>query len=205
MDERKKYEQDMTSLAMQAFEHHQIVQQSEGRWLLQRPHKDHWDDPKTRWDSIYATEIICTSHGGLYVDGDIDHVIFRYGPKHPEARVRWMGERCGAWDCYLHEKAIIGTGRERIDEWNPLVAQDDLEQLYKEIAESENPGKDVLTEIQDLMQWHINDGRDFVIRTLLYTGYFDEVPDVGMVVAPRVFYAHAALRRLCHLMDQKEE
>jgi hypothetical protein len=210
---REKYRQNMIRMANEAFENHLIADRREGRWFLARPTVAGWDDQRKRWDWCFATEIIADLWGGgLYVGGDIDHVIFRSYPGSPEARVRWMGGRSGGQDSYFVEKAIIGTGRELIEQYQGDIAHADLTALQKEITEDvDRPlGKtftDTVEAIEDIKRCRFDMNRDEVIRDLLATGYFDSerIYDTGMVITPRVFYAHAALRRLCDLLDQEEE
>jgi hypothetical protein len=213
MTTREEYERNMARMATEAFQGHQIARRSEGRWFLARPAASGWDDPNKRWDWCMATEVIADLWGGgMFVGGDIDHVIFRHYNGPPEARVRWMGSsRKGATDCYLVEKAIIGTGRELVEVYQGDIAHSDLVQLQKEIGEDEEGrGKKkgpVLEAIESIKRCCYDMGRDEVIRDLLATDYFEgeEIYDTGMVVAPRVFHAHAALRKLCDLLDQEKE
>lgn len=64
-----KYDENMRRQAREAFQNHRIVRSSEGRWLLMRTH------PDGNSDNVYWTEVISLACGGLYVGGDIDHVI----------------------------------------------------------------------------------------------------------------------------------
>lgn len=209
---RDTYNEHTTKLATEAFANHQIVEESEGRWLLRKPSPDggfHW------------TEIIALAGNGLLVDGDIDHVIFRYGPKHPEARVRWMGSRKTAHDCYFVEKAIIGTGHALVETWRSEVALADLDDIAKEIREEHGDSTDkeglraiaydlprrgssaVLGAIEDIKRFPYDMDERSVLDAIMQPDYFDEPPLVGTVAAQRLFFAHAALARLTTLLDTR--
>jgi hypothetical protein len=178
--------------AIETFADHQITKESPGRWLIF----------SSRGMGCWA-EIICLEGKGLHIDGDVDPVTFRYGPVHPLARVRWMGDRAHAWDHYFEEKACIGSGGSGSDgslrEWIPEVAYDDLCQLRDEGAIDEGePGEldDVLSALQNS-----NADREGVLGDLYDLGYDSEdVGSIGEVPSHRMFHAHAALQRLTALL-----
>lgn len=175
-------------MAHTAFQHHVIVTESEGRWLLQRDRK---------W--AYAAEIIALANGALFVGGDISHVVFGYGPNDPIARVRWIGE-CEDLGYYVAEKARIGTGAELVDQWLDDIAQHELRAFV-----ADNPERvvdhDALEDALEQEERH-----DF---TRLAAGALDDgwevVGAMGEILAPRVVYAHAALARLCVLLREREK
>lgn len=200
-DERFKREAEQ---AKTAFERHLIRKESEGRWLLQRPQKDGWDDPDGRWDSTFWVEIICLAGEGLYVGGDIQHLIFRYGPKHPEARVFWLGRK-PAWNSYVQQKACIGMGggkHDGVSKWDEKAALADLRSFREELC-SYGEGETLqrrLDAVDDAVS-AIEDGEEEVYRHLL--SEFDDPPRIGLVVSPRLIYVMAAMSRLCDLLEER--
>ena len=206
MNARQKHLHDQEALAVAAFKEHEIKQESEGRWLIMKP-----------GTGVFWTEIICTHHQGLYVDGDIDPVVFRYGPEHPLARVSWMGKRPHAWDGYFREKACIGMGGRGQDDvlhyFDRDVAICDVEQIIEDVRDS--------SDIRDLSERQVRlmDAlRDDVIGMMRMSDEFDPVDvyrelykldmwedcdRIGRVPSNRMFYAHAALQRLHQLLVER--
>jgi len=189
-----------------AFERHLIRKESEGRWLLMRPHKDGWDDPDRRWDSNMWTEVICLEGEGLYVGGDIGHIIFRYGPRGYEERVFWLGRK-PAWDSYVQQKASIGMGGDRhgVTEWDGRAAREDLLHEREELQAQAGDGERIegaLDAIDDAVN-AIEDGPEEVYRHLMSDPCFDEPPNIGMVVSSRLIYVMGALNRLCDLLEER--
>lgn len=221
---------DIAAEARRAFAHHQIREQTDRSWLLRRPYwgkpekkrymtqADAAGEP-TGWDSAFSTEVICGRHGDLIVNGDIAVVVFAHGPADPRARVHWMGERyVGDYvDCYLMEKAAIGMTSGLSD----VIERFDIDAARRDIEGwlSDEPHRcrvrpwrepyrcracllrNVLDDLDDL---GIGFGHEGLVRYLvdvLGYDYMDGRFDVGRTPAPRVIYAHAALRRLCELFD----
>lgn len=199
MNQVKKNRRDqLVEQSQHAFENHVITRRSEGRWLLQRQ----YEDGKPDW--TMAAEVISLAGGALYVGGDIDFVIFSWfsdSTAH-EDKVRWMG-KCNDLEYYVHQKACIGTGRELIDVYDAEVAEETLKEWLKDEQESNGRNYDRLKElIDDGLRY--DDGRHELINRLydeLGHGFAFDRGDVGIVMAPRVYCAHAALRRLCDLLD----
>lgn len=203
---------DLGELARMAFNKHQIAKESAGRWLLRKPSET----------AFFWTEIICLAGNGLLVDGDIEPVIFRYGPADFEARVHWMGSRKTAHDHYFVEKAAIGTrGGSRqpmLFYWDPAIARRDLDDLQAEIVEEHGPREAmdigsrrgrrrahaaVYDAIEDAKLGLDDALEDQVLAEVMAPGYYDETPRIGTMEAPRLFYAHAALQRLSLLLDAR--
>lgn len=202
---REKYQEDLTESARKAYAEHQIERSSEGRWLLFRRRDD-----GTRMSEFW-TEIIALEHGGLLVDGDIDPVIFRYGPVDPEVRVRWMGSRKFAHDRYFQEKANTGTGGSLFETWNPDAARDDLLEMEAGLrGESEDscgePNLKAADQVAHVREYYLNDGRDCALLNLYEIDGVDseELGRIGMVTTSRLYYAHAALARLVVLLDARD-
>jgi hypothetical protein len=185
--------------AAKAFERHTITKRSEHRWLLQRA----YEDGKLDW--TMAAEVIALEEPAVYVGGDIDHVIFGYGPRDAVARLRWMGE-CKDLGYYVAQKARIGMGGRGDGDvtkaWILDVAEEEFKAHVAENADyydGESPD-DVWDRVG------ADDQREFL------ENYRDSFPDddmegiynMGEVLAPRVIYAHAALARLCVLLRAEE-
>ena len=204
---REKHRADMAAITHRSYENHVIRESSEGRWLIQSRHQD------GGWESNMWTEIIALHHKGLLVDGDIDPVIFRYGPDHPEARVRWMGNRKYAHDHYFREKASIGMGgrgdADITQNWDPEVAADDLREMEAQFLGKdednprEEPDKETAEAIADVRECYLEYGRGTALWQLYEIGPIDseELGSIGMVTSVRLYNAHAALAKLVKLLD----
>ncbi len=208
MNIREKWLSDQEKLAVDAFKEHEIAKESEGRWLIRKP-----------GTGVFWTEVICTHHGGLYVDGDIDPIVFRYGPEHPLARVRWMGHRSHAWDGYFREKACIGMGGRGSDDvlhrFERKVAIHDLDvDIAEELGEEGMPGltnksMEIIKRVKGLMaithelgSSEEYDRRD-MLRDLYELDLWEDCDRIGRVPSYRMFYVHAALQRLFHLLTER--
>jgi len=209
MDARDKHRMNMSKLATRAYSKHEIKKSSEDRWLIQQRHKD------GGWDSNMWTEIIALHHKGLLVDGDIDPVVFRYGPANPEARVRWMGNRKYAHDHYFREKASIGMGgrfHDITEVWDQGVAADDLRAMETRFLGKDEdwpmePNQKAADEVAHVRECYLDDGRHAVLHKLYEIDEVDseELAGIGMVTAPRLYWAHGALARLAKLLDARDE
>jgi len=197
----------MTAQAKEAFTKHAISQRSEGRWLLQRPHAKGWDHPKRRWDWMLAAEIICLGDGGsLYVGGDIDHVVFSYGPLDFLERVQWMGGHANV-DHYVLQKASIGMSNIGVGAYDPKVAETELREMIDEYTCDDEPD-DIAEGLVDFLR--DNDLSEYnscerlweaLCDGMRHTRFCEEYRAFGNILSWRVVYAHAALARLCHLLD----
>jgi len=157
-------------------------------------------------------EIIALAKGQLYVGGDIDFTIFAYYSDRadPESRVRWMG-RCNDVGYYVAEKARIGLGTELTDVFDSQIAEQDIQGWLDE-AEKEYLGHKDTVVLRRLVDDWKDDGFPEEEHELthalwdsgLSSDFFGELSvGPGKVLAPRVYYAHAALARLCDLLDHE--
>lgn len=194
-----------------AFERHEIRSRSDGRWLLQRRYKD-----GNGWDCVFAAEVISLYGGELYVGGDIDFVVFAHysDSRSHEAKLRWMGEH-NDLGYYVRQKASIGTGVALVDVYDQDEARESVSEWLddEKKAEADGFGSGYAKKLAavlgqdgawDRAPW---DDRHELIHYLvdeLGHDFMCERYDVGMVLAPRVYYAHAALRRLCDLLDAEQ-
>jgi hypothetical protein len=203
---RKQRHETLLLEAKKAFAKHEIRSRSEGRWLLQERHLD------GGWTWIMGAEIIALTGGALYVGGDIDFTIFAYYSDHadPESRVRWMG-RCRDVDYYVAQKAHIGMGRELTDVFDSQIAEQEIQGWLTE-AEEEYPNHTDTVVLRRLVDEWKDDGfpedEHELIHAIWDSGLssdfmVDRSSFPGKVLAPRVYYAHAALARLCDLLDRE--
>jgi len=218
---REKYLRQAHERVQEEYTRHMIAEESPGRWLLKKPRssgRGDWDDPAKRWEWATWTEVICLHGQGILVDGDIEPVVFRFGPGHPESRVHWMGQRKNAWDHYFREKATIGMGGRGfgtcLEEWRPEIATCDVEREIEFLIDG-NP----ISELMPRTIKTIDALRDDVIGGLRFDEWtqgefcrelyraLDDCEDLGRygtVPSWRMFTAHAALARLSTLLRERE-
>lgn len=189
--------------ARECFAQHEIRESSEKRWLLQRRGRD------GRWVQDHAAEVLVLIYGELYVGGDIDHVVFsRYGDSdEPRARVRWIGE-CGDVAYYVTQKAGIGSGKGRARVYDSNAARAELETVHAQLLVEDPEGSAAVLEILEaaLESADFDDRYALVHRLYDADEFFRDwaLDDLGMVVSPRVYKAHAALARLCALWREEK-
>ena len=192
--------------ARQAFRNHAIRDRSAGRWLLQKR------DEAGGWDWTMAAEVISLYGGSLFVGGDIDHVVFGYysDKRDHESKLRWMGE-CDDIGYYVVQKARIGmVGTECVDVYDPNEAEETLKgwlrEARKERDDWDPESTDELIVCLEEMVASVPDTEDEIWRELWRIDP-DFAQDAGSlkVVGARVYYAHAALARLCAVLDQERE
>lgn len=208
---RETYLANLHSRHQKSFEKHKVTRAEEGRWLLAG-----WDATQKKHSGFLWVEVICLHGGGLYVDGDIAPVTFRYGPTDPIARVHWMGSRPNAWDHYFVEKAHIGTGDRRpLEDWVHDVAVDDLQSMERERVQelSELGGSPsactflhALREANEILsenRCEPHQARHLMESHMVERGLWEEVEGVGVVPSARMMTAHATLSRLSSLLSEK--
>jgi hypothetical protein len=191
--------------AREAFRKHVIRQRSEGRWLLQARRQD------GGWDWTMAAEVISLYGGCLFVGGDIDHVVFGYcsHTSNHERKLRWMGE-CTDIDYYVAQKARIGmVGTECVDVFDPNEAEDTVKDWLRETRKERDDWDPESTDelivcLEELVE-SMPDTEGEIWQELWRVDP-DFAQDTGSlkVVSARVYYAHAALARLCQLLDQEK-
>jgi hypothetical protein len=172
-------EQDI-KFAKESFKDHEIVKSGEDRWIIAHK-KDGYIS------GVYKTEIILLYNDSIYVGGDIDVVVFSYGPSDGKERLKWIGLNNSYK--YVEEKAKIGSNHkyECIDD---TVLEEDLEKLAEEYP-------DHYTKIIRLIDAIPN--IDY-IREELYDIFSEDV-HVGEIIDSRIIYAKEALNKLCELLE----
>jgi len=190
---------DVHEQARQAFETHEISDRGEKRWTL-----------SAKEGFTHSVEIIVGKAGTILVHGDYGTHVFAYGPDdNPLQTLKWMGR--SQFGSYIVEKAQIGSGH------NDLVYVDDIDKFEYDIDELfENMGDWGLapTELSDLKEEferakrYASNGELHEARNVVARAGFDlweSAGSLGRKIAPRLYYAHAAIRRLCDLLDEEEE
>jgi hypothetical protein len=216
--------------AKKSFADHEI-RESDGsrRWLIQRRHKDDGS-----WSGVYCAEIFCTARGGIIVEGDIAIMHFAYGPSDVRARLRWMGMNQDLHYYVRQKASMgmrsRGHGNIDIaDDFEEELAVADLDEQIQSYKESwvENAQYD-LDEGESLPPFDehehdyikaMNEAKSFAcdgqnavysflssrLRGDDYSFFFEETrPSIGTAPSARLIYAHAALHKLCLLLDEQD-
>lgn len=204
MSAREEHDQKMKRLAWQAFEKHEIREASERHWWIQRKEEG-------RWCSEFHTEILCLSYSAqIFVGGDISPIVFAYGPNDVHARLMWMGKVRPDISYYVAQKARIGSGHP-LRSWDEGVARGDILELLKEDWvkewEEDEDGRDegvgeLIEYLRHTVEWGVPWSSDVFWENApngLAIEYFGD--HIGLVVDPAVYYAQAAVSRLCILLD----
>jgi hypothetical protein len=203
MTARQDRDQKLRELSHRAFETHKIIHSQPDHWVIRR------EDGRGH----YSTEIIATHHGTLYVGGDIQFVIFGHNNEGPRGRVRWMGQQ-PVLNSYHVEKATNGTGRELIKSYESDVAEEEIREALAELAELEKeekyePRQELMQILEEALEDHVNDTCErlmhFIYENSWYARDHFEHRGFGEVVDARVYYAHAAVVRLCELWNQEQQ
>lgn len=212
---------------LKRFEKHKISRRGDGRYLLQEPTSD------GGWTWIMAAEIHCSfSRSTILVCGDIDTIAFGHFSDDRKASLEvrerkllnWMG-KCRDIEYYVAQKATIGMDGGRSGD--ALVWDFDRELAEKEIrswiADREKwlrwqgdgdiehglEDDDTCAALKRILDEGIDD-RDSVLRELWDTCDHDflyshmEGDGFGMVLSWRVKIAHAAIAKLCQLLDAED-
>ncbi|MHC4298922.1 MAG: hypothetical protein ACYS7Y_16715, partial [Planctomycetota bacterium] len=211
------YEKQTEKLATAAFENHQIRSRGDKRWVIAQKYKDDGS-----WSCVYQTEIIIGYDGTLITYGDISPVIFRQFGKYsdPLQVVRWVAQ--SGIPGYLISKAYVGLGAsyeqditKKFDEkaaiWEMQEhIKDRLEELDSDDADELDDEKIAAyrkaIRAVDSESWYFV--RQELYDDLTSAGYDDvgeEIWDIGLVPAPRLYYSQAACRKLLELLEKEEQ
>lgn len=129
----------------------------------------------------------------------------------------------------MRQKASIGTGHELTDGFSEEVAEEAIrgwtEERVEELGDQAR-GENFETELEqaeDSRRAELADDKilhplqqvldgmpgsqeelyNELWRTVDHNWLYDRLSHLGTVVAPRVYFAHAALQRLCQLLDEQ--
>jgi len=207
MKDPKKYDEEMKEAAKTTFATHQITSKyfGSGHWILQRLGAKGKD-----FTRIFLAEIVVLNDG-LYVGGDIDFAVYKYHSSQTiDEPVYWIAKSNIDYAC---EKADIGMGNGFSKIWLPEVARFDMARIINELRRDlekgdihEKTGKDiidVLVEAQEQDFEAQDDMLGFFQGTLPWEER-ERLDGVGEVIAPRIYYTHAALQRLCYLLENEK-
>lgn len=204
---RRKYLADSYAQARAAFARHELAEEGPGRWVLRRRYAD-----GKGFESTYWTEVACMAGGYLYVNGDIDLVVFAYGPADPVSRVAWMAK---ASDGYAAEKVAIGMtaprGCSMAHDWEHDIAVQAVREALTADGEDEpevSLPKDFDSVDEAIESLGLVDSTEQAFAEWLHEHFeFDDCEglwDAGRVLSSRVIYAQAALARLLQLIEARE-
>jgi hypothetical protein len=199
------------ALAVEAFAEHQLVERDDerGRWMIARRYED------GKLDGHYLTEVISLFGGRLFVGGDISDCTFGYyssslvGKDLHLAKLRWLGTHTDV-SYYVAQKASIGMSDagKLTEEYNSEVAEAQLKEHAEYLRENDGDADEigVLEAAVDRDGWDRCTGTREELWEYLMSNrqYPPDLPDFGMVTAPRVIYAWAAMRRLCELLEEHQ-
>lgn len=173
-------------------------------WVLGRP-------PGDGWGNAYSAEIVALRFGMLYVGGDIDTVVFGQANARGVELVRWIG---GTEDVgyYVLQKASIGMGdtyRHLTTSWSWEACEVDVRELAGQV-DDERLSKAISSLLEAVDEVGEPEGREaFLNAAYDALAAHDEnmdamgcFGDLGVRIAWRVVYAHAALRRLLELLQE---
>lgn len=189
MKSPKSYEAELAASARDAFASHAITSRAADRWVIRNP-----------TSSCFWAEIVVLRCGKVLVHGDTDIVCFAsYNSETaPESVVAWVAEsniaylankvepRMIVWeeDEDVAEYQIFDALKDREDDG--VSSQDAYVRGYKAALSSLQRGYglvDAAKEIYDV------------------TGDSEASQTIGHVIAPKIFFAHAAVTKLHALLD----
>lgn len=189
MSIRKEILESTIELAKESYKEHKIAKQEKDRWIIAR-------EIEGKTTSVFKTEIIALYNNSLYIGGDIDVVVFSYGPSDPIERLKWIGYTNDY--AYVAEKARIGTSRS-FKEYDEAVAKQDLLELMENHPKHAYFLEDHLDKLYRA---------EFVVDEI-YNGCSDidieELEDFGKVLSSSVVYAKEAVNKLCQLLEGEEK
>lgn len=210
--------------SLKRFENHQISRRGEGRYLLQTRSSD-----DSGWDWIMAAEIHCSfNFSSIYVCGDIYPITFGFYSSDRDLPVElrerrllnWMG-KCRDIDYYVAQKATIGMGGSGVVdalvwEFDRDLAEKELRSWYTDrVLRLTRDGEDVdsddtCTALSRILAHGVDDSKDVLVRQLWDTCNHDFLyshmgnDSLGLVLSWRVKIAHAAIAKLCQLLDAED-
>lgn len=216
-DPYQEYQAHVEQQAARDFEHHQIKSRGEGRWTIARRYED------GLWQGFYLTEIIVGINGTLIAHGDISPSIFVAHSSYDDplqivhwvARSRISGYLQTKASCGLMESGVHTLTRkfdEKVAIWElKRHLKDRLDELEDEHGGDENGDEEVAAWRKAIRAvggdpWELV--RQELYDDLEEAGHCDAgelIWDIGMVPAPRLYYAQAACRKLLELLEEENE
>jgi hypothetical protein len=195
MTQRTEWVSRWSSIAESRFSEHSIRQQvADGWWVVQRCNEP--DD----WTGFYSFEVVCLANRQLYVGGDIQHVVFGYGPPGAVDRVAWVAS---AHLDYAAEKAAIGGSADLVD-WDDAVMREEMGDWVAAAAGNTHEYQQRARLLEHLRGCQTHEEYLRVLGNEAAT-LGDSTPwSAGRVPSTRLFYALAAVRRLHALLTEKE-
>lgn len=184
---KRSYESGLAATARQDFAKHGLRSSAPGSWAIGR----------LEGGSIYYARILRPDASTIIVYGDVEIAAFRGGDGKEwddRAHLGWLAHSDLR---YAAEKASIGMGERRCawgldhDAAKAQLAEMIQEKWHEWLSEA----IDMLRrgdELEDVRRWLFGETSDAELCSGL-----------GEVVAPRVIYAHAAVVRLCELLDAR--
>ena len=187
----------VVKLAKSSFENHDIVAESDNWWAISKSNS-----------SQYATTIFADPLGYLYVNGDIDPIIFGiYKDSHdPIDIVHWIGSH--EIDKYIIQKAKIGTQCENaIYNYDRDIAIAEVKERFEYLKNNDydldfTDKEDFEYMLSGLKLGNIvpHEASRILFEQIENTDFLEGIEDVGKVVSSRLIYAHAAVNKLSGLL-----
>lgn len=191
MSYREQYAQELREYTAQCYAEHILKNSTENTWEIRNPNGS----------SVFYAEIAALGPY-LVVVGDTDTVVFR-GSYTGIKLVSWLASSDSYG--YLCEKASIGmSGDDHVYEFDADAAREDLQELRE--TRAEDAGDDALDEEEEDLFKELLGGQyehpQGLHQQLYDAGITDEPHRVGRVISPRIYYAHAAVKRLWALLKE---
>lgn len=183
------------------FSKHELRDSGPGWWLLQSRYEDDGS-----WKSDFAAKVVTGLHNEdphqLTVFGDFHPVTFGFYGGDARGILPWIG-RCPDLSYYVAQKASIASGDAVAYEWDNTIAVNELAEHAANTCGCEHNAGD-LEAIRRAMRPASKSRQD--LESYLVTNAPHLVEDlcgVGTVTASAVYIAHAAVARLCDLVDEE--
>lgn len=190
------YHDQMKERAKSNFADHELVATGPRQWMVRRPDS-----------GFYATEIVAVANNTLIAHGDILMVAWQgHSSDEPEDLLRWVA---GSHIGYLQAKITRAMGCEEIawtyDKGEAFrMLDEEIAELEVRAAEYEDDYDDDLKYMREARErldglYDIDEVREFMIDNI--TDAWEWVHQIGRVPHPRVYHAHAAVRKAVELID----
>lgn len=202
--ERVKY---LKEQATEAFKHHELISSTERSWFIAKRYPD-----TGNLNSVHAADIFVGHFGEIHVGGDLDAVVFGRYSDSSDVRgcLAWMG-RHNDLSYYVAQKAAIGMTDQRVLTWKrdreaaELELKDLTNSFRNEWAEDgRKPNEkilDVIHAAEHTLEWESVERAEWDLVSELQFDVLEGILPLGQVLAPRVVYGWAAIRKLCDLLE----